>query len=227
MTRTLIKRFRTNRRGTDFVVGDIHGEFDALESILAEIKFRPKQDRLFSVGDLVDRGPRSADVVKWLKKPWFNAVAGNHEDMLLKLKGDELEQWLAINGGEWWQSVTEDGRVAILKAIAALPLAIEVMTENGRIGIVHADVPSGLPWKDFLDALKTGEDHVVEYALWSRSRVQGADDTIVSGVDKVFCGHTPLEKASILGNVHLVDTGACFDGRLTVLPLATGIVMTG
>lgn len=219
MTQRVVKRFRTNRRGSDYVVGDIHGEFAKLETALAKLAFDKQRDRLFSVGDLVDRGPQSAQVRNWLGRRWFHAVLGNHEQMLIRLAGKQLDDWLATNGGEWWHRTDSTTRDEIIGALSQLPLAIEVMTGSGKVGIVHADVPSGLSWQDFLASLRSGEDHAVEYALWSRSRIHGADDSPVRGVAKVFCGHTPLSKPAVLGNVHLIDTGACFGGPLTIVPL--------
>ncbi len=46
-----------NQAGRDFVVGDVHGCFRTLECALLEIEFDPSRDRLFGVGDLVNRGP--------------------------------------------------------------------------------------------------------------------------------------------------------------------------
>ncbi|MBP5144082.1 metallophosphoesterase, partial [Pseudomonas chlororaphis] len=71
-----IQRFEINTAGRDFAVGDIHGHFTKLQAALDAVQFDPTVDRLFSVGDLVDRGPESADVDTWLAKPWFHAVRG-------------------------------------------------------------------------------------------------------------------------------------------------------
>ena len=60
------RAFARNERGRDFVVGDIHGMFSALENFLEELSFDPGRDRLFSVGDLIDRGPESDPVLQWL-----------------------------------------------------------------------------------------------------------------------------------------------------------------
>ena len=49
---------RANPAGRDLAAGDVHGHFDTLEQALEQIAFDPVSDRLFSVGDLVDRGPR-------------------------------------------------------------------------------------------------------------------------------------------------------------------------
>ena len=53
----LIRRFPLNRRGRDLAVGDIHGYFALLQQALNRVGFDPVCDRLFSVGDLTDRGP--------------------------------------------------------------------------------------------------------------------------------------------------------------------------
>jgi len=52
-----IPRFALNTHRRDFAVGDIHGAFDALQRAMEAIGFDARKDRLFSVGDLVDRGP--------------------------------------------------------------------------------------------------------------------------------------------------------------------------
>jgi len=73
------KHFERNTQGRDFAVGDIHGHFTRLQAALEAVDFAPEVDRLFSVGDVVDRGPESERVLDWLAQPWFFAVQGNHE----------------------------------------------------------------------------------------------------------------------------------------------------
>ena len=79
----VLVRFGPNPDGRDFVVGDIHGMFQHLEVLLRDIGFDEQRDRLFSVGDLVDRGPSSALALDWLAKPWFVACRGNHEQFAI------------------------------------------------------------------------------------------------------------------------------------------------
>lgn len=78
-----IQTVPANVDGRDFVVGDLHGCFDELAKLMTYVKFDPKRDRLFSTGDLIDRGPRSSDCLALLKKSWFYPVLGNHEDLIL------------------------------------------------------------------------------------------------------------------------------------------------
>ena len=49
--------------GRDWIVGDVHGCFQTLRQALAAIDFEPGRDRLFSVGDLIDRGPHSNEAL--------------------------------------------------------------------------------------------------------------------------------------------------------------------
>lgn len=72
-----------NAAGREFVLGDVHGCFDTVEAALDELAYKPDWDRLFSLGDLIDFGPRSADALKWMTSRLTNAVRGNHEDMML------------------------------------------------------------------------------------------------------------------------------------------------
>jgi serine/threonine protein phosphatase 1 len=64
-----LQRFARNTQGRDFAVGDIHGCFSKLDAALCQVRFSPVHDRLFAVGDLVDRGPESAQVLEWLDQP--------------------------------------------------------------------------------------------------------------------------------------------------------------
>jgi Calcineurin-like phosphoesterase len=86
-----LKTVEANIDGRDFVVGDLHGCFDELGFLLKHIKFNPTTDRLFSTGDLMDRGPKSLECVSLLNKTWFYPVLGNHEDILL-IKNSMIEK---------------------------------------------------------------------------------------------------------------------------------------
>jgi serine/threonine protein phosphatase 1 len=67
----MIKVFNINKNGKDFVVGDIHGRFDELMKTLGEVGLNFSKDRLFSVGDLIDRGVQYREVIQLLSEPWF------------------------------------------------------------------------------------------------------------------------------------------------------------
>ena len=163
----IVQRCDRNSRGRDFVVGDIHGCFDELRQALDDVDFHPETDRLFSVGDLIDRGPQSIESIDWLANPWFHACLGNHEAMVLQSAHDDvvLQGWMWIVGGDWWFELDTETRMTYIAAFRQLPTAMEIETTRGRVGIVHADVPETLTWQAFLDALESGDETAREIAL--------------------------------------------------------------
>lgn len=74
-----VQRFARNAQGRDLVVGDLHGMHDELMRQLERVRFDDQADRVFCVGDLVDRGPQSQACVELLDEPWFHAAIGNHD----------------------------------------------------------------------------------------------------------------------------------------------------
>lgn len=225
-----VMRLGRNEKGRDFVVGDIHGAFDLVIDAMKAVSFDPEADRLLSVGDLIDRGPGSHRCAAFLAQPYVYAVRGNHEDMLIELYADGAPESAVLefaarnNGFAWWLDVPEEQRQQILDAIRKLPLAIELETARGTVGLIHADVPRGMTWSEFLDALEAGDAYVIKTCLWGRARILSADDAGVLGVGRVFVGHTPQwDGVTRFGNVYAVDTGAVFgqlgikDGCLTMV----------
>jgi serine/threonine protein phosphatase 1 len=225
---SLVKHFSRNTVGTDLCVGDAHGCFKLLQTELDNLGFDPAIDRLFSVGDLVDRGPDSELALEWLDKEWFHAVRGNHEDMAMQWLHAEFDaEWYVNNGGSW--NVCNPLAVSreYADAFSTLPIAIDVETERGLVGIVHADCPFPT-WRDFVVSIddtsmsNSMRKAVFEAAMWSRERIQSEDHSGVPDVRAVIVGHTPVAKPVVLGNVYHIDTGACFkSGRFTFINLAT------
>lgn len=222
----MIKRFKQNTAGRDFAVGDIHGHFTRLQQALDAVGFDPAVDRLFSVGDLVDRGPESEQVIKWLNYPWFHAIRGNHEQMTVDAVRQGETDLHFINGGAWLYGLPSVERDCFAALLADLPLLIEVETAGGLVGIVHADCPRR-SWKGLIEAMEAGDaeaDHVAALCQWSRKRINDADMSCVEGVRAVVVGHTPLRQPSLLGNVYHIDTGGWLpdgNGFFTLLDLVT------
>jgi len=220
----MIKHFNKNTKGRDFVVGDIHGAFTQLANALVVIDFDVTVDRLFSVGDLVDRGPESIDFDRWLSKSWFHAVRGNHEQMLIDAVADESmsqQQRMHhhLNGGEWLTGLPEVEQQCYAMLCKDLPLAIEVDTDAGLVGIVHAECPLD-DWELFKSLLDTNQEYFEAVALWSRKRISSWNETEVKGVHKLYVGHTPAHNIRELGNVIYIDTGACFkDGQFSIVQI--------
>ena len=217
-----------------YAVGDIHGRVDLLEHLLAKIhadlQHHPaRKTLLVFVGDLVDRGPSSAQVIERLRcyrrggvQPVF--LLGNHEEVLLRIvAGDSLvvESWLKFGGLQCLQSYGVTlarirGRSAeeVVELVqATVPKEhvefLESFVDSCRFGdylFVHAGVNPGAP----LEA-QTEAD-----LIWIR-------DPFLRHAEPfgkiVVHGHTPGKEPVTRSNRIGIDTGACFSGRLTALRL--------
>ena len=225
MEANLLQQYSRNLHGIDYVVGDVHGNFSKLSRALDAIKFDLTVDRLFSVGDLVDRGPESDHALDWLKQSWFHAVRGNHEQMAIEFARGQLPiNHYTSNGGAWNVANPQHVRAELADAFDALPIAIEVETGNGLVGIVHAECPLHR-WQDMHDALTGPNGEAFRDAmLWSRDRVTHENRDTVEGVRAIVVGHTPLVRYSSLGNTIYIDTGGWIPRetrQFTILDLAT------
>lgn len=200
-----------NENGQDYVVGDIHGHWDLLFAKLKDIGFDKESDRLFSVGDLIDRGPNSLDCLSLIFEPWFFAVRGNHEQMMFdSLQGNDsqMTQLWMMNGGTWIVgSDVKFLREVSKQAEEKMPVWMEVESEKGLIGIVHAEPP--IYWSQI-------EEANVQELIWSRHKIHGMDESPIHDIHKVYVGHTPMNEPKTLGNTRYIDTGAFHTGILTI-----------
>lgn len=222
----MIKKFAKNIAGRDFVVGDIHGCFSRLTEALYAVGFDREKDRLFSVGDLVDRGSESHLVCDWIAKPWFHPVRGNHDDFAIrhvKIAPLDFENYTR-NGGAWFIALPKDEQLTIADALDSLPYAIQVETDNGLIGIVHAECPYE-NWTQLVEALesnltRTKSKAITDWLMWARGRAESGYDGNINGLYSLIVGHTPVNKVSSLGNVIYIDTmGWRPDGEFTLLQI--------
>lgn len=220
----MIDRYTVNTAGRDLIVGDIHGKFDLLEAQLKAVRFDPAVDRLFSVGDLVDRGPQSDTALIWLTLPWFKAVQGNHEQMTILHAAEGADGMLAhhhvSNGGAWFAKHTHERKMEIARVFAELPWVIELETPDGLVGIVHATCDYST-WGEFVAKIEAGNEPAISNAIWGRSRFTGARRCPqVDGVRAVVVGHNMTRHILRLENVIHIDTAAV-TGAFTLLNAET------
>ena len=156
-----------------YAVGDVHGREDLLVDLLGKIeadqKMRgPAKCVLVFLGDLIDRGPYSAQVVERLRTLSIQSsrlvfLAGNHEEVLLRIVGGNaglLTDWLKFGGAECLRSYGADPdqirRLSPRKAVEAVRSAIpfehveflQSFDDTFRAGdflFVHAGIRPGLP----------------------------------------------------------------------------------
>lgn len=214
----MIERYTQNTNGRDYVVGDIHGNFEKLYREL-DTFFDPNRDRLFSVGDLVDRGPDNAQVLELLDRDWFYAVRGNHEELILDAYRDDLQVPISVmNGGGWFQEISQEEQDAIAHRFMSLPYAIQVATAEGNVGIVHADIPVNT-WAGFVEMLTNPgtRTNTIMYCTWSRDRIRGAVNFPIQDLRALYVGHTPVDEYGLVldTNIHYLDTGSWHPSRNT------------
>lgn len=232
---------RPSARITDgravYAVGDIHGRLDLLKELLAYMATdagRHSADRkrdLVFLGDYIDRGPESPQVIDALLKldwPGFTPVflMGNHEDAMLEfLDGDsDGVAWLSYGGLETLVSYgvavrrlpSNDAAASELREAlrAAVPQRHVDFLRRCALShvvddyvFVHAGIRPGL-------SLEQQERHDL---LWIREEFLRAPSALPGYV--VVHGHTICDEPQDLGHRIDIDTGAFVSGRLTCVVL--------
>lgn len=206
------------------VIGDIHGCYNTFLELLKKI---PKEDTIVSVGDLVDRGPFSKQVVQYMiDHPEILVVKANHEDMMINdMLGDPSAayygEWKATQAAETMNSYRkEDGTVDLelmrehAKWMANLPLFLEFpdvkLTENTYLNqdherhlvVSHSSI--GNTWR-FRDPNSEGHHWFENGALWNRDVPRDVKD-----IYNIF-GHTPNTKPKVKSFYANIDTGCVFN----------------
>lgn len=212
--------YNVNTEGIDYFVGDIHGEYHKLIDALYRVGFDTEVDRLFSVGDLIDRGPDSLECLSLIEESWFYPIKGNHEQMAIDaifLEDDRerfrARQMWSTSGGDWYSGLPYESQLRAKHLISEaneLPDGIRV----GEVGVLHAECP--LQYWDVLE-LDTGK-YLREHCMWARRRIDRKDNWKVRDIKAIVVGHTPVKDMIVLGNHVYIDFGVCFyeDKPLTV-----------
>lgn len=206
---------------TTFAIGDVHGMMAKLEALLERISFSPTRDRLVFLGDLIDRGPRSREVVERVLalKEWMGdrlvCLKGNHEQLLLEAvdggTSENLMNWLYNGGGATLKSYGVDLPEKIPRAHLDFCRSLPSWWDDEKHLYVHGDVEPLLPpWRT--------SDEVL---LWGR----GMHPHTLTG-KTVVCGHTPQAHDIFRREkVFCIDTGACYSypgmGLLTAMDMST------
>jgi serine/threonine protein phosphatase 1 len=224
----ITKHYDINAKGRDFLIGDLHGCYAKLMAKMDEVSFNRSVDRLFSVGDMIDKGPESAKCLGLLDEEWFLPGRGNHEDMLLAYlfsvetidKGSR-KSW-KTNGGKWFD-VTDPVMRSLVEKIEKLPLISVINTKSGRVNVVHAEFP--INCTDEMIDRQAFNWYQIGELIWGRNRAEIYDeDTTVEfnddGLSPTYVGHTPVTKPLTIGNYNYIDTAVWKkDGYLTMIQL--------
>lgn len=157
-----------------YVVGDIQGCFDPLQRLLDEVNFDPVSDKLWCVGDLVNRGPKSLKTLKFLYsiRNSLVTVLGNHDLHLLacfyddtkQKKSDTIKEILEAKEAkeliDWLRQqplVYFDKERKITMVHAGIPPAWSLEDSLARSAEIEAVLQDDKKIKDFLDHMYGSE----------------------------------------------------------------------
>lgn len=222
-----VKHLPLNENGRDFVVGDLHGCKDQLFQALDHLKFDQSRDRVISVGDLVDRGPKSFETAELIYQPWFHCVRGNHEDMFIRahLPTAQYDDSHLYNRhyGAWTYQHSQDRLNALAIDLDALPFVIVVgKGTTNRYNVVHAElIQQGKGVSDHDVDNWTFDEEILHSALWGRMLIGyeslrppfsgGSYVADQTGLSTTFVGHTTLISLARIQNQVYLDRGCVFD----------------
>lgn len=226
--------FQANDTGRDFICADIHGHFSLLEEQLGILGFDPDIDRVFSLGDLIDRGNECERSLEFLAQPWFHAILGNHECMLLEAcqlqNADAYQRWY-MWGGSWAAGLDRHELQIYYDELIRLPIAIELeLSDKSHIALVHAEIPLQYDWpylRARLSAISPTDfdlfDPFIMPLLWTKELLSNYQDsqqaiTPVKGITHVFHGHhiVDLEPVTVTNRTYM-DLGSYQSGQIGLL----------
>lgn len=196
-----------------FIIGDVHGCYDELMSLTEKVWLTP-EDHLYFVWDLINKWPKSLEVVEYVRhRPNTWSTIGNHEYFLLthlddfdpKMITPEIERWRlssSFRDIELFQKILAPHKDWIL----SLPHIIErddcIIVHGG----LHPDHWLETPL-EIATLIRTHNGRSwYEYYTWQKT---------------IFYGHWAAEWLRLRENTIGLDTGCCFGGALTAYCLET------
>ncbi|MFH0733215.1 MAG: metallophosphoesterase [bacterium] len=205
------------------VIGDIHGCYYTLVELYKNIKKKYKNIKVFTVGDLVDRGKYSCEVVNFVHNEHILFTPGNHDYMFVsyfKEPGSTFARSWIFNGNEATLESYEqhpEHLNAHLKFLRSAPLFFNLPD----CFICHAGIAKyyekflPLNFKENIDILEPliYEDYITDQGvLWTR-------EPLLNIGKLQIVGHTKYHEITLdeSANVLYIDTGACMGYRLSAV----------
>lgn len=230
-----MRRVALDTKRRTLVVGDIHGCLDELEMLLIEANFRVGRDRLVLCGDLIDRGPDSAGVVRLARELKAVSVLGNHEEKHLRYRRHEAraaKDKSYRNPMSMYHPEGQRGMSAEDWAyLESMPLAVDIGSD---LTVVHGGFSKDSPrWRPTMASCR------VRYVDAGTNCFRPSSDGLTQGMNTVFWTERYRGKKNVIYGHHVVteaykvhlphgvwtlglDTGCCFGRELTGYWVGTG-----
>ncbi len=202
------------------VIGDVHGRYDLLTTLVDAL---PEDMSIICVGDLIDRGDQSKDVLEYvMAHDRITPIMGNHEQLMLNfMKSPEKQgrRWLR-NGG--LQTLASFGVSAVTESANGETLTrardmlydamgehmvtwlagLECVAWSGNVAVVHAGADPHTPL----------EEHAPDTFIWGHPEFR---KTPRKDGFWIVHGHTIVDRPKIQDGRISIDTGAYATGQLT------------
>ena len=229
VTREPLYNDKRGETGPFDIVGDIHGCFDELTALLATLGYAvdghavtPPGRKAVFLGDLVDRGPKSPDVLKLVMGMTAAGTAlcvpGNHDVKLLrKLRGKEVQITHGL-AETLEQMAGEPPEFAARVRRFLDDLVSHYVLDGGKLVVAHAGMKGEMQGR--------GSGRVREFALYGETTGEADEFGLpvrypwaaeYRGAASVVYGHTPIPSPEWLNHTINIDTGCVFGGSLTAL----------
>ena len=230
ITREKVWVNRKDETGPFDIIGDVHGCFDELKTLLEKLGYQitpngvipPPGRKAIFVGDLVDRGPKTPDVLKlvmgMVEAGTALCVPGNHDVRLVRaLQGKKVKPTYGL--AESLEQLSHESPTFKKQATQFLDnLVSHYVLDNGNLVVAHAGMKAELAGRTSgavrafaIYGETTGETD--EFGL--PIRYNWAND--YRGDATIVYGHTPIPEPEWLNNTLNIDTGCVFGGALTAL----------
>jgi serine/threonine protein phosphatase 1 len=230
-----------------YIIGDVHGEFDTLLTLIEKLSL---EHELIFVGDLIDRGPKSKEVIAYIKNnAHCSCVLGNHEELMIEYgdifiqaffnNHDEIpflcSRWIKNGGKETLMSYdlahTKEGKLLIkynqtaiyefiedINWLKSLPIYLQLNTLKNNKPIIITHASASDVWHLHDD--EENQDVFRKTALWNR-----IEPITQSKIFNIY-GHTPVEEVNLNKHFLNIDTGCTYGlemgfGELTAYCIQT------
>ena len=200
--------------------------FRALEHALNKLQFNAARERFFGVGDLVNRGPHSDDAVDWFEQRFTGVTLGNHDRAASSWFEERLRRPRATDHG-WNDAVDPRHYPSWCNALPQIPVALNVETSCGPVGVIDAEAPDPM-WSRTFERLEAGPETDSDDALFGFKEYSPAIRRMKSqhaqGQRALVPGHFVVEEVEATANRWNLDTGAGFENRnrLSLLEINAG-----
>lgn len=208
------------------IVGDIHGCLEEFELLLEELSYNPNKDRLILLGDLIDRGPFSFEMVRRAREMNLECVIGNHEFKFLKWHKTAGSRADVYDKKDFYDKFSQEDLDYIYKMPTYIKLDDAVVVHAGlKPGIaISAQSKDDLMYlrytdlnRKFISLKKIHKIGVKEAGAYFWTDFGPFESNVIYGHHVHSMTEPLVTKYSNGTACYGIDTGCCFGGKLSAL----------